>query len=152
MASALRLCIAVLAFCAALALATASARAKQEAIAPGAVQPQIAGPASPSDASPSCAPCKKCSPRCISYKHHPTLRRTCCTCQTKKVVLQVYDPCCCCCIDVPVCVPACCCNPCASARGGLIARSVTTFRFDCGYKVMVVVGPQGNLVVHSYGR
>jgi hypothetical protein len=104
---------------------------------------------------PSCcepAPCPKCCSRCISYCHHNTLRKTCCTCETKKIVLQVYDPCCCCCVDVPVCVPACCCNPCVTSRGGLIARGVTTFKFDCGYCIKVVMGPKGNLVVHSYGR
>jgi hypothetical protein len=100
-----------------------------------------------------CAPCPKCCPRCISYKHHRTLRRTCCGCETRNVVLQVYDPCCCCCVDVPVCIPACCCDaPCVSARGGLIARSVTTFKWNCGYKVIVVMGPRGDLLVHSYGR
>jgi hypothetical protein len=67
-------------------------------------------------------------------------------------VLQVYDPCCCCCIDVPVCVPACCCNPCASSRGGLLVRGVTTYRFDCGYRVRIVMGHKGNLAVHTYGR
>ena len=110
----------------------------------------VASSADPGYCTP--APCPKCCPRCISYKHHWTLRKTCCCCETKEVVLQVYDPCCCCCIDVPVCVPACCCNPCASSRGGLLVRGVTTYCFDCGYKVRIVMGPRGNLVVHTYGR
>ena len=151
MACTARITIAALAVFALSLCLGASAWAKQEVEPKVAAKPVSAGASA--NASPSCAaPCPKCSPRCISYKHHRTLRRTCCTCQTKKIVLQVYDPCCCCCIDVPVCIPACCCNPCASSRCGVIARSVTTFRFDCGYKVVVIVGPQGNLVVHSYGR
>lgn len=151
MTSLLRVSLAALAL---VALMTVAAQAKQEAN----TTPVKATAASASDASASadpscCAPPPKCCPRCITYRHHRTLRKTCCTCETIKVCLQVYDPCCCCCVDVPVCIPACCCGtPSKSARGGLLVRSVTTFHWCCGYKVRVVMGPKGNLVVHSYGR
>ncbi|MEQ8786467.1 MAG: hypothetical protein RIC55_09215 [Pirellulaceae bacterium] len=137
-----------------VALSAVAAQAKQETINTPAKATAAESSSASHGADPSCcAPPPKCRPRCISYKHHLTLRKTCCTCKTIKVVLQVYDPCCCCCVDVPVCLPACCCDtPCKSARGGLIARGVTTFTWNCGYKVRVVMGPQGNLVVHSYGR
>jgi hypothetical protein len=143
-----------LAALAVVALSAVVAQAKQEVLqAPAKVAAADSNNTSASADPSCCAPSPKCYPRCISYKHHLTLRKTCCTCETIKVVLQVYDPCCCCCVDVPVCIPACCCDtPCKSSRGGLIARSVTHFNWCCGYRVKVVMGPKGNLVVHSYGR
>lgn len=136
------------------------AQAKQEVVAPGtrataasASNASAASAAAAASADPDCcAPCPKCCPRSITYKHTPTLRKTCCCCGTKEIVLQVYDPCCCCCIDVPVCIPSCCCNMSVSERCGLLVRGVTTFRWDCGYKIKVLMGHKGNLIVHSYGR
>jgi hypothetical protein len=151
MASIFRISLAALAV---VAMSAVVAQAKQEVLqAPAkAAAGQSNNTSASSDSSRSAPPPKYCQ-RCISYKHHLTLRRTCCTCKTINVVLQVYDPCCCCCVDVPVCIPACCCGaPSQWSRGGLIARSVTHFRWCCGYRVKVVMGPRGNLVVHSYGR
>lgn len=91
----------------------------------------------------------------ISYHQHCSLRKTCCgSCGTIKQVLTVEDPCCCGrMISIPVCLPDCC-DDCPKSDGhcGVLGRSVTTFRWCCGYKVKVVVDRCGDIVVHSYGR
>lgn len=91
----------------------------------------------------------------ISYRHHCSLRKTCCcSCATIKTVLTVDDPCCCGnSIAVPVCLPDCCDDcPRVVRDGGHLGRGVTTFVWCCGYKVKVVVDRCGDVVVHSYGR
>lgn len=148
-----RILVYGLALAAAVCFSAASAQAHQEVIDAPVSLTSAKLVTSAGDPS-CCAPCAKCSKRCITYKHHPTLFKTCpCSCKTKKVVVQVYDPCCCCCIDVTVCIPDCCSDCVTSrSRGGLINRSVTNFRWSNGYRARIVVGPAGNVVVHTYGR
>lgn len=90
----------------------------------------------------------------ISYHHHCTLRKTCCSCGTIRQVLTVEDPGCCGkMIAIPVCLPECCDDcPKADDHCGPLGRGVTMFRWCCGYKVKVVVDRCGDITVHSYGR
>ncbi len=122
-------------------------------------------PASPSDqvqappaadlsgtASPSCLS-GTASSRCIRYRHHCTLRKTCCSCGTIETTLQVKDPCECCVIPICICLPDCCTDcPKVCAGRGLLGRSTVTYEWCCGYKVRVVFDRCGDITVHSYGR
>lgn len=99
------------------------------------------------------------APACVSYVHHNTLRRTCrgcdCCCKPPMIVmLTVTDPCCCTnVLEIPVCVPACCCDvPKCSSRVGLLGRGRVNYTWCCGYRVEVVFDKCGSVVVHSYGR
>ncbi|HEY2881691.1 MAG TPA: hypothetical protein VGJ15_04645 [Pirellulales bacterium] len=96
--------------------------------------------------SSSCAPkadCKTYKPCCISYCG-------CCDCCGPKTsqVLKVKDPCdCCCeCAEIPVCLPACCKNPCVSSRCALFGRSIVTYSYDCCC-VTIVFRRGGDVVV-----
>lgn len=96
---------------------------------------------------------KCCDERCVSYRHHGRLRKTCCGCEPPiQAVLQVVDPCCCCSIDVPVCLPACCTGPPEVCnRKGLFKRDVVEYSWCCGYRIRIVFDRCGDLTVHSYG-
>lgn len=128
------------------------------------IQAPNAEPVSPSDtiegqlaaASASASTDSSCCPtvdRCIRYRHHRTLRRTCCGCGTMKLVLQVKDCCRCCCVNVPVCVPCGCTDaPSVCTTRGLFGRQAVTYTWCCGYKVRVEFDRCGDVIVHSYGR
>lgn len=131
------------------------ARVQDEAGSPSDQRPQVQRGPIQKD-SPIQSPVQKggaCAHR-ISYHHHCTVRKTCCTCGTIQQVLMVADPCCCGkVIAVPVCLPDCCSEaPSVDDRCGVLGRGVTVFHWCCGYKVKVVVGHCGDVVVHSYGR
>jgi hypothetical protein len=66
-----------------------------------------------------------------------------------KTVLKVVNPLTCCAIDVPVCLPACCeGTPTVCSRCGLIlCRSVVTYDWCCGYRVVVRFRPCGDVTV-----
>jgi hypothetical protein len=103
-----------------------------------------------SSGSPSC-----CPERCIKYRHHCTLRKTCCSCDPPvQTILAVQDPCCCkCMIEIPICLPGCCeGSPKVCDRQGLLGRGIVTYEWCCGYKVKIVFDRCGDIVVHSYGR
>ena len=106
---------------------------------------------SASDAPPATA---MCPDRCITYRQHPRLLRTCCDCSPPiKAVLQVDDKCRGCAIEVPVCLPSCCTQaPEVCCRPGILGRQVTHFKWCCGYHVKVVIDPCGDVVVHYYGK
>ncbi|HZZ27815.1 MAG TPA: hypothetical protein VFE46_07375 [Pirellulales bacterium] len=75
------------------------------------------------------------APACTTYKPCITYRG-CCDCCGPKVsqVLKVKDPGDCCCnslAEIPVCLPACCKNPCVSCKCGLLGRGVVTYSYDC---------------------
>jgi hypothetical protein len=97
------------------------------------------------DCPPAAAqPCKTYKPCSISYCG-------CCDCCGPKAsqTLLVKDPCdCCCeCAEIPVCLPACCKNPCISCRCGLFGRSFVTYSYDCGCCVTIVFRRCGDVVV-----
>lgn len=101
-------------------------------------------------ADPSC-----CPPPCITYKHHCTLKKTCCgCCEPIKVMLTVKDPCCCDkYVEIPICLPGCCKGePSVCGKCGVLGRGVVTYDWCCGYKVRVVFDKCGDVTVHSYGR
>ena len=96
----------------------------------------------------------QCQNRCIKYRHHCTLRKTCCgCCEDIKMVLSVKDPCCCCNVDVSVCVPGCCKDvPSVCNHNGVFGRNVVEYTWCCGYRVKVVFDRCGDVTVHTYGR
>ncbi len=93
---------------------------------------------------PAAAPeCKTYKP-CVSYCG-------CCGCCGPKVsqVLKVKtccDCCCCCVAEIPVCLPACCKDPCVSCRCGLFGRTIVTYSYDCCC-VTIVFRRCGDVVV-----
>ena len=95
-----------------------------------------------------------CPPPCITYHHHPTLRKICRSCcDPINVVLVVTDPVCCKTVEVPICLPACCDDvPRVCPRRGLLGRGVVEYEWCCGYRVKVVFRKCGDIAVHSYGR
>lgn len=95
-----------------------------------------------------------CGQRCITYRTHKTLKKTCCgCCESVETILLVQDPCTCCFVEVPVCVPACCIGEIDVCNGkGLFGRSTVTHEWCCGYKVKVVFDRRGDVTVHTYGK
>jgi hypothetical protein len=95
------------------------------------------------------APCKTYQP-CIDY-------RGCWDCCTPTVhqVLNVKDPCDCCCspcvAEIPVCLPACCKNPCVCCKCGLFGRGVVTYSYDCGCCITIVFRNCGDVIVKYSG-
>ena len=92
---------------------------------------------------------------CVSYRHHPTLKKICCgCCQPIEVVLHVVDPACCTSsVDVTVCVPGCCLDaPTVDGRCGILGRRIVTYQWSNGFKVRAVFNAHNDVVVHSYGR
>jgi len=66
--------------------------------------------------------------------------------------VTVQDPRTCCLVDVPVCLPGCCTGaPLVQGRAGLFGRGITTYCWDCGYRMRVVVGNHGDVTVHYFG-
>lgn len=96
-----------------------------------------------------CAPPPVCTvyKPCVEYKG-------CLDCCGPKVqqVLVVKNPRdCCCAAEVPVCLPACCSNPCVSSRCALFGRSIVKYEYDCGVCVTVMFRKCGDVVVTYRG-
>ena len=93
--------------------------------------------------------CKTYQP-CVTY-------RGCLDCCGPKVsqVLMVKDPCDCCCnpcvAEIPVCLPACCTQPCINCKCGLLGRGVVTYSYDCGTCVTIVFRKCGDVIVKYSG-
>ena len=91
---------------------------------------------------------------CKSYKPCVTYRG-CLDCCGPKVsqVLLVKDPCDCCCsiAEIPVCLPACCKEPCVSCKCGLLGRGIVTYSYDCGTCVTIVFRKCGDVIVKYSG-
>src|SRR5262249_53097839 len=92
------------------------------------------------------------APACKTYK--PCVDyRGCCDCCGPKAsqTLLVKDPCDCCCTpclaEIPVCLPACCKNPCIGCRCGLFGRGIVTYSYDCGCCVTIVFTRCGDVIV-----
>ncbi len=67
-----------------------------------------------------------------------------CTPPPQKIVLHVIHPCTGCNIDIPACVPACCCEPpCISHHKTLFGAGKTIFKWKCGHKVVVRFSKKG---------
>ena len=106
------------------------------------------------DACDSTAPA---GPACRVYKPCVTYRGCCDCCgPTASQTLMVPDPCddCCCTpsrAEIPVCLPACCKNPCVSCKCGLFGRGVVTYSYDCGCCVTIVFRNCGDVIVKYSG-
>jgi hypothetical protein len=130
----------------------AAAPAKAAVAAPAETKtpaPAAATPAAPA-AKESCAPKKACCPApCIKYIDR-TCGPVCCDSRPPvKTVLKVVNPATCCEVEVPVCLPACCeGTPTVCAHCGIIlCRSVVTYDWCCGYRVVVRFAPCGDVTV-----
>lgn len=141
----------------------ASSAAAQDApaAAPAAAQ-DVDNARSPSDQIPQTSPassegagstCSRCCERCISYRHHKSLKKKCCGCNdTISTVLKVCDTCCGE-VEIPVCLPCCCeGTPTVCTHNGILGRHSVTYTWCCGYRVKVVFDRCGDIVVHSYDR
>lgn len=117
--------------------------------APATPPTKAAKPAPAPAPKANCAPQKACCPApCISYVDRSC--RPCCDNRPPvKTVLKVVNPCTCCTVDVPVCLPACCeGTPSVCARCGIIlCRSVVTYDWCCGYRVVVRFNACGDVTV-----
>ncbi len=92
------------------------------------------------------------APQCKTYKPCIDYRGCWDRCGPKvSTVLKVKDPCDCCCnpclAEIPVCLPACCKNPCVSCKCGLFGRSVVTYSYDCGCCITIVFRNCGDVIV-----
>lgn len=115
--------------------------AKAPAPAPETAPPtKAAKPAAPA-AKAGCAPKQNCCQPCCDNR--PPV----------KTVLHVVNPLTCCTVDVPVCLPACCeGEPTVCSRCGIIlCRSVVTYDWCCGYRVIVRFRACGDVVVAYRG-
>ena len=113
----------------------------------GAPQP------SPASSEGAGSTCSRCCERCISYRHHKSLKKKCCGCNdTISTVLKVCDTCCGE-VEIPVCLPCCCeGTPTVCTHNGILGRHSVTYTWCCGYRVKVVFDRCGDIVVHSYDR
>lgn len=114
--------------------------------------------ASPAVACDRCHKADCCGPvccynPCIKYVDACRAKR-CSDCGPKiETVLLVKDPCTCCLVQVPVCIPACCCGePCVDARIGLLGTGKVFFKWDCGYELKVAFAKTGDIKVVYLGR
>jgi hypothetical protein len=67
------------------------------------------------------------------------------------LVLCVKDPCSCCEVEVPVCLPACCCGePEMCCYPGILGRRIVDYQWECGHGVQVVFKTLGGHFVRYY--
>jgi len=106
-------------------------------------------------AAPVPAPCVCCPTPCIKYRHALLpLRKPCCDpCKPPiKAVLCVKNPCTCCPVEVPVCLPSCCCGePKVSCRKAVLGAGVVTYDWCCGVSVTVRFDKCGDVLVTYHG-
>jgi len=132
---------------------------------PQAMPQPIAEPLPPGYAAAGCAapvpsyasaPCVCCPTPCITYRHALLdLGRLCrpkCCKPPVKLVLQTKNPCTCCPVDVPVCLPGCCCDePVVACRKTLLGEGIVTYDWCCGVSVTIRYKKCGNLLVTYRG-
>ncbi|HEX4130404.1 MAG TPA: hypothetical protein VHZ24_10190 [Pirellulales bacterium] len=107
----------------------------------------------PATLEPGCAaPVPCCCPTpCIEYRHRGLCKVKCCL-PPIQTSLCVMDPCTCCPVNIPVCLPGCCCDaPSVSSRHGLFARGIVTYDWCCGATVTVRFERDGNVLVTYRG-
>ncbi|MGC3969819.1 MAG: hypothetical protein QM775_21560 [Pirellulales bacterium] len=102
------------------------------------------------------APCTCCPTPCIRYRNAVLdLKRTrCCDpcAPPLKSVLCVKNPCTCCPVEVPVCLPSCCCGePKVSCRKAAFGAGVVTYDWCCGVSVVVRFDKCGDVLVTYRG-
>lgn len=121
-------------------------------LATGAVMPGCAAPVAP------CAPtpCVCCPTPCITYRHAALdLSRLCrpkCCKPPVQLVLATKNPCTCCPVDVPVCLPGCCCGePTVDCRKTLIGEGLVTYEWCCGVSVSIRYKKCGDVLVTYRG-
>jgi len=70
-----------------------------------------------------------------------------------QAVLHVTNPCTCCPVDVPVCLPNCCCDaPKVECRKTLLGDGVVTYSWCCGFSASIRFQPCGNVLVTYRGN
>lgn len=119
--------------------------------------PVLAAPASAAVATmmtgDCCQPC--CPTPCIKYRNaiFDCKVRCCDPCAPPtKAVLHVKNPCTCCPVDVPVCLPSCCCGePCVECKKGLLGSSTVSYKWCCGVTVNVRFDKCGDVLVTYRG-
>ena len=101
--------------------------------------------------NPGCAPAPCCPAPCITYRHRGP--KLCCGCAPSvETVLAVSNPCTCCPVQVPVCLPSCCCGePTVCCHRGLVGRDVVSYQWCCGFRVDVRFLACGDIVVVTHG-
>lgn len=106
-------------------------------------------------AAPVPAPCVCCPTPCIKYRHAllPLCKPCCDPCKPPiKAVLAVKNPCTCCPVEVPVCLPSCCCGePKVSCRKAVLGAGVVTYDWCCGVSVTVRFDKCGDVLVTYHG-
>jgi len=112
--------------------------------------------AAPGCATPVVAPCVCCPTPCIKYRHAAfDLGRLCrpkCCKPPVKLVLATKNPCTCCPVDVPVCLPGCCCGePIVDCRKTLIGEGIVTYDWCCGVSVTIRYKKCGEVLVTYRG-
>jgi hypothetical protein len=121
--------------------------AAEEPLPPGVVAaPVVAGPEHPAVCCPN--PCIKyrnaildCKVRCCDPCKPPV-----------QMVLQVMNPCTCCPVEVPVCLPSCCCDvPTVECRKALFGSHVVSHEWCCGVEVNVRFQRDGDILVTYRG-
>lgn len=70
-----------------------------------------------------------------------------------QAVLHVTNPCTCCPLDVPVCLPNCCCDaPKIECRKTLLGDGVVTYSWCCGFSASIRFQPCGDVLVTYRGN
>jgi hypothetical protein len=118
--------------------------------------PDALSPVPQGCAAPVSAPCVCCPTPCIKYRHAVlSLKRARCCDPCKppiKAVLCVKNPCTCCPVDVPVCLPSCCCGePKVTCRKAVLGDGIVTYDWCCGVSVTVRFDKCGDLLVTYRG-
>ena len=88
----------------------------------------------------------------IAYRERGRCRKMCCDCEPPiETALSVEQPRCCdSFVEVPICLPGCCKSaPSVECRKGLFCNGVVTYRWNCGFKVIVVFKKSGDIIVTS---
>lgn len=132
----------------------ASASQPQPMPMPAPVAAAAPGCAAPVPCAP--APCVCCPTPCIKYRHAALdLGRLCrpkCCKPPIKAVLATKNPCTCCPVDVPVCLPGCCCGePVVDCRKTLVGEGLVTYSWCCGVSVSIRYKKCGEVLVTYRG-
>jgi hypothetical protein len=116
----------------------------------------VPGCAAPVPAPCAPAPCVCCPTPCIKYRHAVLdLGRLCrpkCCKPPIKAVLATKNPCTCCPVDVPVCLPGCCCGePVVDCRKTIVGEGLVTYSWCCGVSVSIRYKKCGEVLVTYRG-
>lgn len=125
---------------------------------PQAMPAPVAAPSCTAPVPAPCAPapCVCCPTPCIKYRHAVLdLGRLCrpkCCKPPIKAVLATKNPCTCCPVDVPVCLPGCCCDePVVDCKKTLLGEGLVTYSWCCGVSVSIRYKKCGEVLVTYRG-